>query len=133
MLYSSREFCSDWKHTQCNKRWGFFSFYLLMCWWWFGLKCVDCIVFLIYNVVIRTKLVTSEDLSVFHHSLCISCIFSHVQSFKRLKSWLSQLHLFSLCYHSISVVLCSFFFFSYERKHLWGRYFIWFDQTTESI
>lgn len=106
-------------------------FYLLMCCWWFGLKCIDCIVFLIYNVVVRTKLVTSEDLSVFHHSLYISCIFSHVQSFRRLKSWLSQLHLFSLHYHRITVLVWGFF--SHERKHLWGRYFIWFDQTTESV
>lgn len=102
---------------------------LLMCCWWFSLKCVDCIVFLIYNVVIRTKLVTSEDLSVFHHFSYISCIFSHVLSFQRWKSWLSQLHLFSLHYHSIPVLLL-LLFFSHKKTHLWGRYFMWLDQTT---
>lgn len=93
----------------------FFSFYLLLCCWWFHLKCVYCIVFLICNVVIMTKLVTSEDLSVFHHSLCSSCIFSHVQSFQRLKNWWSQLHLFSLHYHTITVVFFSFLLFLFLK------------------
>lgn len=107
MLYSYiilETFVLTWKGTYCNKR--CFPFYLSMCCWWFGLKCVDCIVLLNYNVFIKTKLVTSEASSVFHHSLCISWILSCVV-FPKIKELAKPASLFAVHYYNIIVIFLS--------------------------